>query len=44
MLNAKLAEQANDPISRRDTTLVHTRTPSPRTDGPGWSDTPADRD
>jgi hypothetical protein len=43
-LDAKLAEQANHPISRRDTTLVHTRTPSSRTDGHRWSNTPADRD
>jgi len=43
-LDAKLAEQASDPISRRETTFVHTRTPSARTDGPGWSGTPTDRD
>jgi hypothetical protein len=43
-LDAKLVEQANHPIRRRDTTLVHTRTPSPRTDGHRWSNTPADRD
>jgi hypothetical protein len=41
-LDAKLAEQANRPISRRETTLVHTRNPSPRTDGTVPGNQPCD--